>query len=59
MRERVMEETGGMVECQLCGYATAAAHFELHVDHMLLSHKAQDHNEATQMAIRHFKMAQE
>jgi hypothetical protein len=50
-----MEEMAGTVLCELCGYRTSAAHFELHVDHMLLHHKAADCNEAAQMAIRHFK----
>jgi hypothetical protein len=47
----------GKVRCDLCGYTTSSAHFELHVDHMLLSHQAADHNEAERMAIKHFHVA--
>lgn len=41
----------------LCGYITSSAHFELHVDHMLLDHKAADHDEAHRMALKHFQVA--
>ncbi len=53
----IVEKVGGIVKCELCSYTTAAAHFELHVDHMLGYHDAPDHNEATQMAIKYFHPA--
>jgi hypothetical protein len=47
----------GKVRCDLCGYITSSAHFELHVDHMLVNHKTDDHDEARRMAIKHFHPA--